>query len=234
VQRGFLPSAAPRIPEYDFFEFYEPANQLGGDYYDYVELPGGRLAVVVADVSGKGISASLLMAKLSAETRYCLASEPSPAQAVGRLNRAFCQSGWEDRFVTMVLAVLEPRRHEVTVVNAGHLPPLLRRGPGMVEAGGEAESRPPPGVDQDVDYLQCVFPLAAGDSVVLYTDGITEAMNAHDELYGTQRLLTLLGSQLDGISPLGRRILDDVKRFVGARPQSDDMCLTCFGRVKMG
>ena len=79
VQRGFLPSAAPRIPEYDFFEFYEPANQLGGDYYDYVELPGGRLAVVVADVSGKGISASLLMAKLSAETRYCLASEPSPA-----------------------------------------------------------------------------------------------------------------------------------------------------------
>ena len=129
VQRGFLPSAAPRIPEYDFFEFYEPANQLGGDYYDYVELPGGRLAVVVADVSGKGISASLLMAKLSAETRYCLASEPSPAAAVGRLNRAFCDSGWEDRFVTMVLAVLDPRRHEVTVVNAGHLPPLLRRGP---------------------------------------------------------------------------------------------------------
>ena len=83
VQRGFLPSAAPRIPEYDFFEFYEPASQLGGDYYDYVDLPGGRLAVVVADVSGKGISASLLMAKLSAETRYCLASEPEPAQAIG-------------------------------------------------------------------------------------------------------------------------------------------------------
>jgi phosphoserine phosphatase RsbU/P len=234
VQRGLLPSAAPRIPEYDFFEFYEPANQLGGDYYDYIELPGGRLAVVVADVSGKGISASLLMARLSAETRYCLASEPFPAQAVARLNRAFCESGWEDRFVTMVLAVLEPRRHEVTVVNAGHLPPLLRRGPAAVEAIGEAESRLPLGVDHEVDYVQCVFTLQPGDSVVLYTDGITEAMNVRDELYGQRRLLAMLGSDVDSVGPLGRRILDDVKRFVGGRPQSDDMCLTCFGRAKLG
>jgi serine phosphatase RsbU (regulator of sigma subunit) len=233
VQRGFLPFAAPRIAEYDFFEFYEPANQLGGDYYDYVELPGGRLAVVVADVSGKGISASLLMAKLSAETRYCLAGEPSPAAAVGRLNRLFCDSNWEDRFVTMVLAVLDPRRHEVTIVNAGHLPPLLRRGPGMVEAVGEAESRLPLGVDHDVEYAPCILPLAPGESLLLYTDGITEAMNANGELYGSQRLLALLGANVDRVGLLGRRILDDVKRFVGGRSQSDDMCLSCFGRVKI-
>ena len=234
VQRGFLPIAAPRIPEYDFFEFYEPAQQLGGDYYDYIELPGGRLAIVVADVSGKGISASLLMAKLSAETRYCLASEPTPAQAVGRLNRAFCQDVWEDRFVTMVIAVLEPARHEVTIVNAGHLPPLLRRGPGAVEAVGEAEAKLPLGVDREVDYAQSVLSLAPGDSLVLYTDGITEAMNVQDELYGPQRLLSLLCSDVDHTGPLGRSILDDVKRFVGTRSQSDDMCLTCFGRMKVG
>jgi serine phosphatase RsbU (regulator of sigma subunit) len=233
VQRGFLPSAAPCIPEYDFFEFYEPANQLGGDYYDYVELPGGRLAVVVADVSGKGISASLLMAKLSAETRYCLASEPSPAAAMGRLNRLFCDSSWEDRFVTMVLAVLDPRRHEVILVNAGHLPPLLRRGPGQVEAVGQAESRLPLGVDRDVEYAPSIVPLAPGQSLVLYTDGITEAMNAAGELYGSQRLLTLLTSDVDRLSLLGRRILDDVKRFVGAQSQSDDMCLTCLGRSRV-
>ena len=233
VQRGFLPSAAPRIPEYDFFEFYEPANQLGGDYYDYIELPGGRLAIVVADVSGKGISASLLMAKLSAETRYCLAIEPEPAQSMARLNRAFCQSGWEDRFVTMVLAVLDPRRHTVTIVNAGHLPPLLRRGPAAVETVGEAESGMPLGVDTQTDYFPVELTLTPGDSIILYTDGITEAMNVRDELYGLQRLLTLLGSDLDRVSLLGRRILDDVKRFVGPRSQSDDMCLTCFGRAKM-
>ena len=82
VQRGFLPAASPNLAGYDFFEFYESANALGGDYYDYVELSGGRLAVVLGDVSGKGISASLLMAKLSAEARFCLASEPTPAAAI--------------------------------------------------------------------------------------------------------------------------------------------------------
>ena len=101
--RGFLPSSSPRIEGYDFFHFYEPANELGGDYYDYIPLPGRRLAVVVADVSGKGIPASLLMARLSADVRYCLASEPSPAEAVAQLNRVFFSAGWEDRFVTLVL-----------------------------------------------------------------------------------------------------------------------------------
>jgi len=234
VQRGFLPSSAPRIPEYDFFEFYEPAQQLGGDYYDYIELPGGRLAVVVADVSGKGISASLLMAKLSAETRYCLASEPEPAQAMARLNRVFCDSSWEDRFVTMVLAVLDPRRHEVTLVNAGHLPPLWRRGPGQVTPISDVESDLPLGVERDVNYPHHTLSLAPGDALVLYTDGITEAMNAKDDLYGFERLLNLLGSDLGDIPQLGRRVLDDVKRFVGTRAQSDDLCLVCFGRGKGG
>jgi serine phosphatase RsbU (regulator of sigma subunit)/pSer/pThr/pTyr-binding forkhead associated (FHA) protein len=233
VQRGFLPLAAPRIPEYDFFEFYESANQLGGDYYDYIDLPHGRLAIVVADVSGKGISASLLMAKLSAEARYCLASEPTPAQAVARLNRALCLDVWDDRFVTMVLAILEPARHEVTILNAGHLPPLLRRESGVVEALGEAETGLPLGVDRDVEYSPLVISLMPGESLVLYTDGITEAMNVRDDLYGRQRLLTLLSSDVKHIKLLGRSILDDVKRFVGARPQSDDMCLTCFGRVRV-
>jgi phosphoserine phosphatase RsbU/P len=233
VQRGFLPSAAPQIPEYDFFEFYEPASQLGGDYYDYVELPGGRMAIVVADVSGKGISASLLMAKLSADTRYCLASEPELSQAMGRMNRVFCDSAWEDRFVTMVLAVLDPRRHEATIVNAGHLPPLWRHDSNSVEPVAEEQSGLPLGVDRDVDYAPCTLSLAPGDSLTLYTDGITEAMNTASELYGSQRLLTLLQSDVTGVSHLGHRILDDVKRFVGGRSQSDDMCLTCFGRVKV-
>jgi serine phosphatase RsbU (regulator of sigma subunit) len=234
VQRGFLPSAAPRIPEYEFFEYYEPANQLGGDYYDYIELPGGRLAVVVADVSGKGISASLLMAKLSAETRFCLASEPEPAQAVARLNRVFCESAWDDRFVTMALALLDPRRHEVTVFNAGHLPPLWRRGVGRVETVAEPESGLPLGVERAVDYVPHRVPLAPGESLIMYTDGITEAMNQNDELYGAARLLRMSAVGADGVSLLGRRILDDVRLFVGATPQSDDMCLECFGRVKVG
>ncbi len=232
VQRGFLPAAAPKIPEYDFFDFYEPASQLGGDYYDYVELPGGRLAIVVADVSGKGISASLLMAKLSAETRFCLASEPELAQAMGRLNRTFCDSNWEDRFITMVLAVLDPRRHELTIVNAGHLPPLWRSAAGLVEPMAETESNMPLGVDRNIDYVPCVMPLLPGDSLILYTDGITEAMNMKDELYGFPRLLAAISADAPGVNLLGRHILDDVKRFVGVRTQSDDMCLACLGRAR--
>ena len=107
VQRGLLPARPPQLAGYHFFDFYEPANQVGGDYYDYIELPGGRLAVVLADVSGKGVSAALLMAKLSGEVRYCLASEPTPAAAMNRINASFSRSGWDDRFVTFVLAVLD-------------------------------------------------------------------------------------------------------------------------------
>lgn len=232
VQQGFLPAGAPQLAGYEFFEFYEPANKLGGDYFDYIPLSAGRLAVVVADVSGKGIAASLLMARLSAETRYCLVSEPTPAEAVARLNRVFSDASWEDRFVTLVLTVLDPLRHELTLVNAGHLPPLLRRGNGEVAALAEDETRLPLGVDAQGTYPQISVPLGPGDNLVLYTDGITEAMNDKGALYGRPRLWAQLDSPIPNVRTLGLRILEDVKRFVGSRAQSDDMCLTCFGRTE--
>jgi serine phosphatase RsbU (regulator of sigma subunit)/pSer/pThr/pTyr-binding forkhead associated (FHA) protein len=234
VLRGFLPAASPRIEQYEFFEFYEPANQLGGDYYDYIPLPNGRLAVVVADVSGKGIPASLLMARLSADARYCLASEPTPGEAVGRLNHVFCTAGWEDRFVTLVLAVLDPLRHEVTMVNAGHLPPLLRRGAGRIEPVVEVETHLPLGVEDQGVYVQHTLPLQPGNVLALYTDGITEAMNDDGQQYGIARLRTQLGCPATRIDRIGRRILEDVKQFVGLCPQSDDMCLVCLGRQEDG
>ena len=133
----------------------------------------------------------------------------------------------------MVLAILDPRGHEVTIVNAGHLPPLWRRGPRSVEPVAEEETRLPLGVDADVDYVSHALILSPGDALVLYTDGITEAMNGRDELYGLQRLLALLNSEVERVPLLGRRILDDVKQFVGTRSQSDDMCLSCFGRTRV-
>jgi serine phosphatase RsbU (regulator of sigma subunit) len=231
VQQGFLPAAAPQVDGYAFFEFYQPANKLGGDYFDYVHMPGGRLGVVVADVSGKGIAASLLMARLSAETRYCLASEPTPADAVGRLNRIFCDASWQDRFVTFVLVVLDPARHEILIVNAGHMAPLLRQGMGGVVSLGEEETRLPLGVDAESQYLAVSFQLAPGDSLTLYTDGITDAQNEQGEFYGRPRLNAQLSSHADNVRGLGLRILDDVKRFIGKRAQTDDMCITCFGRI---
>ena len=234
IQQGLLPAASPRMRGYDFFDFYAPANRLGGDYYDYVRLPQRRLAVVVADVSGKGIAASLLIFRLAADTRYCLRSEPTPGAAVGRLNNIFCRGDWEDRFVTLVLAVLDPVLHEVTIVRAGHMAPLLRRRSGMVEALAETETHLPLGVSAGVAYAQRTVRLEPGDCLTLYTDGVTEAMNDVGELYGRQRLWSQLCSGAQGVATIGRRILEDIKRFVGVHPQSDDICLACFGRLDCG
>jgi serine phosphatase RsbU (regulator of sigma subunit) len=230
VQRGLLPSAPPKVTGYQFFDFYEAANQVGGDYYDYIRLPDDRLAVIVADVSGKGIAAALLMAKVSAEARYCLAIESSPAKAMCRLNDNFASNGWEDRFVTMLLAVIDTRSHKVTIVNAGHMAPFVRRRNKTIEAPGDAETGVPLGVAPEFPYEECTFELAPGECLTLFTDGISEAMNDKEDLYGLERIQTQMLSSFRSVTELGGLILDDVKRFVGNHPQSDDMCLMCFGR----
>jgi sigma-B regulation protein RsbU (phosphoserine phosphatase) len=232
VMRGFLPQSPPRIEGYEFFDFYEPALELGGDYYDYIPLTGKRLAVVVADVSGKGIPACLLMARLSADVRYCLASEPTPADAVAQLNRAFMAAGWEDRFVTLLLAVLDPLKHEVTLVDAGHPPAYLYQEGKAIAAIDDAHMRLPLGVANDSDYAQVSYQLAPGDRLAIYTDGFSEAANQQNELYGLERLHKQMGIASSGVSSQGRSILRSVKDFVGDRAQSDDMCLVCLGRVK--
>ncbi len=233
VLRGFLPSSSPQIEGYDFFHFYEPANELGGDYYDYIPLPGGRLAVVVADVSGKGIPASLLMARLSADVRYCLASEPVPAKAVAQINRVFFAAGWEDRFVTLVLAVLDPQRHELTIVDAGHPPAYLDHGGTVIQAVDEANARLPLGVMDNADYVQVSHTLAPGDRLVMYTDGISEAMNEKNELYGFRRLHEQVKVPSLGVAACGQSILGNVKKFVG-KPRRATTCAWCAsgGRSK--
>src|SRR5437660_2219835 len=127
VQRGFLPRQLPEVPGYEFFAHYESADEVGGDYYDFIPLPRQRVAVLLGDVAGKGVVAALLMAKLSADARFCMLTEPDPAAAVTRLNALMIHSGIADRFVTLVAAVLDPTRHTVTLVNAGHPHPLLYR-----------------------------------------------------------------------------------------------------------
>lgn len=230
VQLGFLPSAPPEVPGYHFFDYYDSAYEVGGDYHDYIELPDGRLAIIVADVSGKGISAALLTAKLSAEMRFCLATESTPAAAVTKLNNVFCQGGWEDRFITMILMVLNPPSGEVTLVNAGHMPPLARLGNQPVGMPGSENAGLPIGVTEDFDYDSYQLRLEPGDSLAAFTDGFSEAMNANEDLYGLEQLEARFADPVSSLSDLGRHILEDVKRHVAGHPQSDDMCLVCVGR----
>jgi phosphoserine phosphatase RsbU/P len=231
VQQGLLPARPPQLEGYEFFDFYEPAQHLGGDYFDYVPLKGGTLALALADVSGKGISAALLMARLSAEVRYCLAMLSDPAAAMEQLNAVFCESRWEDRFVTMVLAVLDPVRHELTLVNAGHLVPLLRRAGGSVIPMGEEAGGLPLGVESASTYEPFRLSLDPGDSLVLYTDGLSDALNPEGQSYGNQRLRAQLGLEAEHAAALSQGLLNDIRRFVGNRAQNDDMCLTCVRRL---
>jgi serine phosphatase RsbU (regulator of sigma subunit) len=231
VQQSFLPQVRPKPEGYQFYDFYRPANQIGGDYYDYVTLPDGRLAVVVADVVGHGVAAALLMAKLSAEMRYCLVTEPEPAKAVERLNAKLCADSIEDRFVTMVMAVLDPVRHEVTIVNAGHMAPLLTKGKGQAEELGGDVSGPPLGIVDDLVYDQFRGTLGPGQILVMFTDGIHEAVDAADELFGLDRVRRQVAQGAKSPEILGRRLIDDVNAFMGSNPPLDDMCLVCLGRT---
>ncbi len=230
VQQGFLPKESPQIAGYQFFDYYEPANQVGGDMFDYVHLPDNRVAVIVADVAGKGVSAALLMAKVSSDARYWLAGERCPAIAITRLSEAFVKSGWSDRFVTMLLAVIDYNTHEVILVNAGHMPPMLRHADGTVEEVGEDAAGVPIGIDEDWEYEEFRLQLQPGDSLTCFTDGFSEASNDRSELYGIERLARQVAMPAADVSELGQRILADVQRFVGNYKQSDDMCLLCFGR----
>jgi serine phosphatase RsbU (regulator of sigma subunit) len=231
VQQGLLPSRPPDLPDYEIFDFYESARHVGGDFFAYVPLAEGRLAVVLADVSGKGISAALLMAALSADVRYCLASERDLGRAVARINESFLRGGWDDRFATLVVAVLDPVRHVATICNAGHLPVFLREPGGGVRAvaadlGGLPLGMAPPG-----DFRVCEVALPAGSTLVFCTDGISEALDHDDQCYGFERLEGVLAAASAGPAEIGRRLLADVRRHAAGQVQSDDICLVCAGRI---
>src|SRR5262249_22579169 len=127
IQLALLPQSLPALPGHAFHARYMAAQEVGGDYYDFVPLPGGRLAVVVGDVSGKGIPAALVMAKFSAEARGCLEAEPDLATAVRRLNAQMCRANLPDRFVALTAAVIDPAESILTVLSAGNPTPVIYR-----------------------------------------------------------------------------------------------------------
>jgi len=231
VQLDLLPDQPPEVGEYEFYNYYKAAYQVGGDYYDYVRLPGDRLAGIIADVCGKGISAALLMAKLSGELKYLLANEPTYASAIARLNDSVCASGASGTFVTLALVVLDLRSHRGTIVNAGHMAPLLLRRDGRVEEVGTECRRPALGIVPGQAYKKSEISIDSGDAVVMFTDGVTEATNAADELYGSQRLLACVRRSAGDATMLGEGILADVQEFMEESPQSDDICLVCLRRI---
>jgi serine phosphatase RsbU (regulator of sigma subunit) len=230
VQKAFLPSVAPSCSGFELDSYYEAANHIGGDYFDYIQLSGERCAVVVADVVGHGIAAAMFMAKLAAETRYCLAGEADIATAVSKLNRRMCQLDLS-RFVTFLLVVLDPKESNVLLVNAGHMAPIIRRGAdGSICEPGEEESGLPIAIMDDSDYQAVAVDFQPGDVMLMYTDGINEAMDAQDEPFGIEAIREL-AKQDSQAGAVKQRVVNAVKKHVGDLPPTDDQCLVVIQRA---
>ncbi|MCH8829407.1 MAG: SpoIIE family protein phosphatase [Planctomycetes bacterium] len=230
VQLDFLPNRSPELPGYRFFDFYEAALHVGGDYFDYIKLSDGRMAVALGDVAGKGVPAALLMAKLSSSVRYHLLTKPTISEALDGLNEEISSSGLGHRFITFAIAVIDPVKHLLTLANAGHLPPILRSAKGEVSELAMEVAGIPLGVVRDQHFKSTTQPIQPGDMILLYTDGVTEVMNKEDKLYGRKRLKSLIANGPSDAKDLIPTILQDSERFADGQAQRDDVCLVCMQR----
>jgi serine phosphatase RsbU (regulator of sigma subunit) len=233
VQLRLLPQQMPEVPGYEFFGYYESAYEVGGDYYDFIPLPRQRLAILLGDVAGKGVVAALLMAKLSADARFCMLTEPDPAVSVTKLNALILRSGFADRFVTLVAAVLDPANHSVTLVNAGHPSPLIyhRATRTAAEAIRNEVTGLPLGVMAGFEYASCQISLMPGDSILTFTDGVTEAVNANNLELKMKGIYAAVQGEAYSPRALGDRVVKVVKQFTTGRSQHDDIALVGFGRT---
>ena len=230
IQHSLLPeltAAYPGRAEVEVRGSMQPAKEVGGDFYDVFFVDKDRLAFVIGDVSGKGIPAALFMANSKITLQNCIRDIPALGEAVATANNALCARNEADMFITLWVGVLDLQSGEITYVNAGHNPPVtvlngeasyLTKKSGLVLAGMDG-----------VPYKEHTLTLQKGDTVFLYTDGVTEAENAANELYGEDRLLACF-EQMKNSAP--EEVIETIKQsvevFVNGADQFDDMTMLCF------
>jgi DNA-binding GntR family transcriptional regulator len=228
VQQAFFPPQSFSIPCLSCETFYQPARGIGGDYYDFLALPGGRWGIAIGDVSGKGIGAALLMASLQASLRaQALHPHLDLTALIGDVNRLVYQSSPNHLFASVFYAEYEPSTRVLNYVNAGHNPPLIVRAqnpsPQLFHLKAEAI---PVGIFPDAKFETTRFDLMIDDILVAYTDGITEAANPSGELWGLERLERLLLScGKMSSAEIVERILSEVSDFANGEAQRDDVTL---------
>lgn len=229
VQLALLPEGNPQLPGWDIWLHSEPANDVGGDLVDYLALGDGRLGLTLGDVAGKALAAALLAAKLQATLRAFATETDSLVDLAGRTNRIFHRDGLPNRFATLIYADLRSDEGTVRLVNAGHMPPLA------VLSGRLCTLPPvalPLGIQADAEYREQRIETAAGDLIVLYSDGVSEAADQHGNMLGEDRLRALVGT-LGGLSAeaAGRKVLACVGAFIGETRPNDDLSIAILRRV---
>ena len=231
IQMSLLPAAYPVVPGYDFAATYESAREIGGDLYDFIEWPNdpARVGLLIADVSGKGTAAALFMAHSRAMIRGAAQTQPGPGATLATANVQIARDNHAMLFVSAFYAVLETASGRLTFANAGHNLPLIRRAGGQVE---EVMSRGMVlGIMDDMTYDEATAVLAPDDILLLYTDGITEAMDADGELFGKARLSDAVARAAPATArDLIDAILAAVRAYIGDTPQADDLTIVTVKR----
>ncbi|WP_299466229.1 SpoIIE family protein phosphatase [uncultured Gimesia sp.] len=230
VQRGLLPEKIPQIPGYEFFVSYEAARAVGGDYYDFIQTDDSLIWFALGDVAGKGVPASLVMSRVCSAVRSTVEFVTDVTDAVHRINHHIDESAHDGRFITFILGQIDLTQNLISFVNAGHLVPLLFEANGMITELTADSPSVPLGVMEDYEYKTIQHRLKPGERLILFTDGVTEAMNLEREQFGIERLKAAIRKSPAGSSELGSRILRAVKKFVGQNEQYDDLTLVVIGR----
>ena len=229
VQLALLPARHPQPEGWSLWSFMRPANDVGADLVDYIELPEDRLGVVLADVAGKGLGAALLTAKLQAMLRALVPGSPSLSDLGAQVNDILHKDGIDNRFVTLFYLELRPGSGRLRYLNAGHNPPFVLR-----EKATEAlqASAIPLGMMAGTAYTEGEMTLEPGNLLVVYSDGLTEASNSKDEEFGADRLQAML-PRLRGLSAEEgvRLIIDEVNLFLGRERPHDDLSLVVLARA---
>ena len=228
VQESFLPKALPEYKTYRFAALNQPALEIGGDFYNFFKLPANKLGIVLGDVSGKGISASLFMARLTSDLQYFTLLYPEPRQLLTQINNVLCERAKRGMFVTLVYMLLDTVENRIQMANGGHVSPIYFDENGASFLGRESKKGPPLGILPDIEYDQETFSLDENSSVVIYTDGVIEAKNGSSELYGKNRLLRAIETQPNDPDLICKSITDSINQFTINQGRSDDLTLMVF------
>ena len=229
IQKSFLPQKLPSFPDLLVGTHYESAYHVGGDFYDIIKLGPSRLGIVVGDISGKGVSAALLMAKTLTDIRLLSHYHQRPGKILTLANKSLEETGQPGMFATVLYILLDLGSCTYTLSNAGHQPPLIAspRFQGTCELDEARET--PLGIIGDMEYPEKTYKLIPGDVVLMYTDGINEAMSSRREEYGMERLKTTVARGPTDAVQTVQRVVADVRRFVRSTDQSDDQTMVAFG-----
>jgi phosphoserine phosphatase RsbU/P len=230
IQQTFIPETLPQFAEWELAARWKTARQVGGDFYDVFDLPNRRLGLFIADVADKGVPAALFMALTRTLVRAAVTELGSPADAMKRVNDLLIPDTKQGMFVTAVYAVLDMDANELTYVNAGHNPPMWIKCDGTIER--LTRTGVALGAAEEVRYEERIIPLQNNDSILLYTDGLTESFNGEGEFYGEERLLEALkANQYASASDLLDTVEKSLLHFVQDMPPADDLTMLVLRRV---